>query len=105
MRDIRGDLQERAHLLEQQINAEQAQFEKLIQQLTTEQESRVEELKTELEAVNRVKDIEHRRLGSATSAPQPQPQSQQSRAQQQPQLPNANFAPTVTDISRLRRAV
>jgi predicted RNase H-like nuclease (RuvC/YqgF family) len=103
MRDIRGDLQERAHLLEQQINAEHAQFEKLIQQLTTEQESRVEELKTELEAVNRVKDIEHRRLGSATSAPQPQ--SQQSRAQQQPQLPNANFAPTVTDISRLRRAV
>jgi hypothetical protein len=98
MRDIRGDLKERANLLEQQLNAEQAQFEKLIEQLTREHESRVEELKAELEAVNRVKDIELRRLGSTNSAPHAQPQPPQ-------QLSNANLAPTVTDITRLRRAV
>ena len=32
MRDIRGDLQERASLVEQQINAAQNQFEKLLEQ-------------------------------------------------------------------------
>ena len=33
MRDIRGDLQDRASLLEEQINAHEAEFEKLIEQL------------------------------------------------------------------------
>ena len=33
MRDIRGDLQDRARLLEEQINAQEAQFDKLIEQL------------------------------------------------------------------------
>jgi hypothetical protein len=36
MRDIRGDLQDRAHLLEEQINTEQGQFEKLIEQFKAE---------------------------------------------------------------------
>jgi len=36
MRDIRGDLQDRANLLEQQIDAAQGQFDKLIEQLTLE---------------------------------------------------------------------
>lgn len=31
MRDIRGDLQDRANLLEQQIDAAQGQFDKLIE--------------------------------------------------------------------------
>jgi hypothetical protein len=80
MRDIRGDLQERANLLEQQINAAQAEFEKRIEQLKREQDSRLDDLKAELEAVNRVMEIEHRR---ATSAPKPQ--------QPQPPQPLANF--------------
>lgn len=84
MRDIHGDLQERANLFEQQINAAQAEFEKLIEQLKKEQDSRLDDLKAELEAVNRVMEIEHRRL--RTSAPKPQ-QSQQP----QPQQPLANF--------------
>jgi len=83
MRDIRGDLQERGNLFEQQINAAQAEFEKLIEQLKKEQDSRLDDLKAELEAVNRVMEIERRR---ATSAPKPQ-QSQQP----QPQQPLANF--------------
>ena len=39
MRDIRKDLQDRASLLEEQINAAEAQFEKLVEQLSTEHES------------------------------------------------------------------
>jgi cell division septum initiation protein DivIVA len=69
MRDIRGDLQERASVVEQQINVAQDQFEKLIEQLKREHDGRANGLKAELDAVNRVIEIEHRRLGSTTSAP------------------------------------
>ena len=69
MRDIRGDLQERASVVEQQINVAQDQFEKLIEQLKREYDARAIGLKAELDAVNRVVEIEHRRLGSTTSAP------------------------------------
>ena len=89
MRDIRGDLQERADLLEQQINSAQAHFDKLIEELKREQEGRLGDLTAELEAVNRVSEIEQRRLGNAMSAskPEPQPWSQQPP----PQQPLANF--------------
>ena len=74
MRDIRGDLQERANMFEQQTKAAQDQFEKLIDQLKREKDSRLADLKVELQAVNRVLEIEHRRLRSATSVPKSQPQ-------------------------------
>ena len=51
MRDIRNDLQDRANLLEEQINTAEAQFESLVEQLRTEHESRLEDLKAEFEAV------------------------------------------------------
>jgi hypothetical protein len=73
MRDIRGDLQERANLLEQQINAAKDHFEKLVEQLKREHESRLRDLKAELDTVNSVMEIEHRRLRSASSVPKPQP--------------------------------
>ncbi len=76
MRDIRGDLQERATLLGQQINAAQSQFEQAIEQLKREQDSRRDDLRSKLKTVSRVMEIEHR-LRSATSAPKLQPQSQQ----------------------------
>lgn len=69
MRDIRGDLQDRAALLEEQISAHEAQFEKLIDQLKREHESRLEDLKAELEAVNRLLEVELRRLGSPPAGP------------------------------------
>jgi hypothetical protein len=69
MRDIRGDLQERASLVEQQINATQNQFKRLMEQLKVEHDSREIDLKAALSAVNRVIEIEHRRLGGTTSAP------------------------------------
>jgi hypothetical protein len=120
MRDIRGDLQDRAALLEEQINAHEAQFNKLIEQLKREHDGRLEELKAELEAVNRLMELELRRLDTAPSAqrgpgleqpaphavhqpqqsavhqPQPQHQPQQSavhqpQPQHQPQAPLADF--------------
>ena len=68
MRDIRGDLQDRAALLEEQINAHEAQFDKLIDQIRREHDSRLEDLKTELEAVTRLMELELRRLETAPSA-------------------------------------
>lgn len=54
MRDIRGDLQDRVNIVEQQINDEHAQFETLIAQLKREQDSRLEDLKAQLQSVNRL---------------------------------------------------
>jgi hypothetical protein len=54
MRDIRGDLQDRANLLKQQISATQAQFGKLLEQLNKERNSRLGDLQAELNAVNRL---------------------------------------------------
>jgi hypothetical protein len=67
MRDIREDLQERVELVKQQLNAEQNRFEKLLKQLSSEQDNKVHYVKAELETVRRVIEIEHRRLGSTMS--------------------------------------
>ena len=57
MRDIRGDLQNRAYMVQHQINAEHARFEMLILKLKTEQDRRLEPLKAELRAVNKLADV------------------------------------------------
>ena len=72
MRDIRGELQERASLFEEQINAHEAEFEKHIEQLKRERDSRLEDLNAELEAVTRLMEIEVRRLSSAPPAQTPE---------------------------------
>ena len=103
MRDIRGDLQDRAALLEEQLNTHEAQYEKLIEQLKREHETRLEDLRAELEAVNRLMELELRRIetvpaGQRTPAREPmgqavhqQPQHAQPQSQRQPQLPLADF--------------
>jgi hypothetical protein len=105
MRDIRGDLQDRAGLLEEQINAHEAQFDKLIEQLKREHDTRLEDLRTELEAVNRLLELELRRLETTPAAPrvqgrepaplavhQPQQHpSHQPQPQHQPPQPLADF--------------
>jgi len=93
MRDIRGDLQDRAALLEEQINAHEAQFDKLIEQLKREHDTRLDDLKTELEAVNRLMELELRRIDTAPTQrgqgrEQPVPQAvhqTQQHAVHQPQ--------------------
>lgn len=90
MRDIRGDLQDRAHLLEEQINTAQAQFERLIEQFKAEHNNRIDDLTTELDAVKALMGVEDRRLGGTPSAPKAQPQPQ--RPQPQPRQSQQSLA-------------
>jgi hypothetical protein len=79
MRDISGDLQDRANLLEHQMAGAQGQFDKLIEQLSQEHDSRVANLKSELNAVNAVIETEDRRLGKTPSVLKAQSQLQRSQ--------------------------
>ena len=74
MRDIRGDLQDRANLLQEQIRTTHAQFDKHIEQLRREHETRLEDLESALDHVHMVIWIEGRRLGSSLSATKAQSQ-------------------------------
>jgi hypothetical protein len=69
MRDIRGDLQERAKILDEQIKSERDQFDGFVAQLKQEHGAKVERLKAELDAVKLVMGFEHRRLSNAAPAP------------------------------------
>jgi hypothetical protein len=69
MRDIRGDLQDRASLLEEQISAHEAQFEKLVAQIKAEHEARLKDLRAEFDAVTKLHELEQRRLDNAPQAP------------------------------------
>ena len=89
MRDIRGDLQDRANLLAEQISATQGQFDKFIEQLKLEHQGKLEDLKSDLDTVHMVMKTEDR-LGSVMSPsklqserrpPQP-PRPQQAQSQQ-----------------------
>lgn len=54
LRDIRGDLRDRANVVEQQISAENIRFEQLILHLKAEQDRRVEHLSAQLQVVNKL---------------------------------------------------
>ena len=74
MRDIRDDLHERANFLAGQIKLAHGEFDKLIEQLKLEHDSKLHNLKSHLNAVHMVTGIEDRRLGSAPSASEAEPQ-------------------------------
>jgi hypothetical protein len=90
MRDIRGDLQERVKLLEEQIGTTQSQYDKVMEQLKLEHQGKLEDLKSDLDAVQMVLKTEDRLLGSVKppaevqSEPMPpqQPRWQQAQSQQ-----------------------
>ena len=103
MRDIRGDLQDRAALLEEQINAQETQFDQLIEQLKREHDTRLEDFRAELDAINRLMELELRRLETAPSSQRPQAhepvgqavhqphQHVQPQPQPQPQVPHQHI--------------
>ena len=62
MRDIRGDLQERAVLVDGQIRAAAAHFDKAIQQLQTERDARIADLKAGLAMIAKFMEFEERFL-------------------------------------------
>src|SRR5215510_5448623 len=86
MRDIRGDLQDRASLLEEQISAHGAQFEKLVAQIRAEHEARLKDLRAEFDVVTKLHELEQRRLDNAPQAPTGAPVQPASQAVPQPSL-------------------
>lgn len=80
MRDIRGDLQERANLIAEQISITQGQFDAHIEKLKSERQTILEDLKSAIHHVRVVIGIEDRRLGG--SGPATELGSQASRRSQ-----------------------
>ena len=54
MRDIRGDLRDRADRLENQISAENSQFDKVMLQLRTKRDGDLQQLRAQLQLVNKL---------------------------------------------------
>jgi hypothetical protein len=73
MRDIRSDLQERATLIDEQIRAAYAHFENTIQQLKTERDAKIADLKSGLATLTKCMEFEERILGSAPLTVPPSP--------------------------------
>ena len=71
MRDIRGDLQDRANWASEQISATQGQFDKVLEQLKLEHQRKLEDLKSDLDAVQMVIKTEDRLLGSVRPPAEP----------------------------------
>src|SRR5262249_7683529 len=92
MRDIRGDLQDRASLLEGQISANEVQFAKLVAQMRAEHEVTLKDLRTEFDVITKLHEFEQRRLDNAPPAPtgapvQPAPQAAPQPSIQSPHQP------------------
>ena len=62
MRDIRSDLQERATLIDDQIRAAVAHFDKAIQQLQMERDAKIADLKAGLAMIAKFVEFEERFL-------------------------------------------
>jgi hypothetical protein len=83
MRDIRSDLQERAAIIGEHVKSAQAHFETVLEQFKRDHESKIKELRAELEAVNVLLGIEQRRHDAAgppqaQGLPHPQAQAEKS---------------------------
>ena len=96
MRDLRGDLQERAQSLARQITTARTKFEQLIGQLKREHDGKIEDLKSEHDAVKTLMGIENRRLSGAPFAPIARPQKQ---------LPQRPERPVTMPMIGLRQAI
>ena len=107
MRDIRGDLKDRAEALEREIKASQARFDELIERLKQEHESRVTDLKSELDAVKLLMGLEQRRLSNGVPPIKPQPQAETARPQAEAPRQQAQAQPPRPSQPEvgLRRAV
>ena len=86
MRDIRGDLQDRASLLEEQISANEAQFEKRVAQIRAEHEAKLKDFRAEFDVVTKLHELEQRRLDNAPQAPKAAPVQPAPQAVPQPSL-------------------
>ena len=69
MRDIRGDLEERASLCQEQIRVAHSHFETMIQQLQRERDTRIADLKSLLGMVERLIEFENGNVGTVVTLP------------------------------------
>jgi len=89
MRDIRGDLQDRASFLEEQISAARIQFEKRMERFAREHEAKISDLQAELEAVTMLMEREYRRIMSAPEVEdeRSRPSARPAQEEQRPAAP------------------
>jgi hypothetical protein len=73
VRDIRGDLQERANLVEEQIRVAAAHFDKAIQKLQSERDARIADLNGGLAMIAKFMEFEERFLHTTPPAPPASP--------------------------------
>jgi hypothetical protein len=93
MRDIRGDLKDRAQLIAEQISATQGQFDAHIHKLKREHQTILEDLKSALHNVHMVIGLEGRRVGSAAPATEAEPHPS-GHSQHQPQQAHSHLPPS-----------
>ena len=86
MRDIRGDLQDRANVVAEQIKSVQRQFDDHIEKIKVEHETKLEDLRSALRNVQMVIGIEKRRFGSVAMV-ELQPANQIANPEGEPQKP------------------
>jgi len=73
MRDIRSDLEERATLIDEQIKAAYANFERTVEQLKNECDARIADLKSGLAMISKFMEFEQRYFGHVSPPVQSSP--------------------------------
>jgi hypothetical protein len=73
MRDIRSDLEERATLIDEQIKAAYANFERTVEQLKNERDAQIADLKSGLAMISKFMECEQRYFGHVSPPVQSSP--------------------------------
>jgi hypothetical protein len=73
MRDIRSDLEERAHIIEEQLKAAYGHFERAVQQLQHERDARVSDLKGTLAMIEKLMQFESGVMDKVVTLENPPP--------------------------------
>ena len=71
MRDIRSDLEERAHIIHEQLRAADAWFEKVMQKLQNERDAKVSDLKGTLAMIDKLMQFEARAMDKVVTLENP----------------------------------
>ena len=71
MRDIRGDLEERARAIDDQVGAAYAWFDKVAQELQRERDAKVAELNETLATINKVMQLENAAMDKVVTLENP----------------------------------
>jgi hypothetical protein len=67
MRDIRGDLEERANLCQEQIRAAHAAFESMVHQLQSERDARLADLRSVHDMIEQLIEFENSHMGNVVT--------------------------------------